>query len=119
MLRASLAIGLCGALSACTTIDASKDHVSATYFGIVRVVTPPVAANAAAGTAAPVTAVDTQAFGFRVTDGLGLGYFHDQQYEIPPDCRVVVFVQNQQQLEQIAREFADFKEGICSTVKPS
>ena len=118
MLRMSLAIALCGAACACTTIDASKDHVSATYFGIVRVVTPATSTNAAARTA-PLSAYDTHAIGFSLQGGIGLGYFHDQNYQVPADCRVVIFVQNQEQLDQLSHQFADFKEGICGTVKSS
>ncbi len=117
MLRTGLAIAVCGALCACTTIDASKDHVSATYFGIVRVESPAVTRNVAASTPAPVVASEARGFGLRLQNGVGLGYFHDQNYEVPPDCRVVIFVQNQEQLESVARQFADFKEGVCSTVK--
>ena len=118
MLRIGLAIALCGALCACTTIDASKSHVTATYLGIVRVVSPGSSANAAAG-GAPVTALDTRVFGLRLQDGIGAGYFHDQNYEVPTDCRVVIFVQTQEQLDQLSHQFADFKEGICGTVKSS
>ena len=118
MLRTSLAIALCAALCACTTIDAGKDHVSATYFGIVRIVTPAATANAAGG-ASPMSATDSRVFGFRLQGGVSAGYFHDQNYDVPTDCRVVIFVQNQEQLDQLSRQFADFKEGVCSTVKSS
>ncbi|HXC57448.1 MAG TPA: hypothetical protein VNU97_19270 [Rhizomicrobium sp.] len=118
MLRTTLIVAACAALGACTTIDAGKDHVSATYFGIVRVVTPVTDANAAAA-GATMTALDTHVVGLQIQGGVGLGYIHDQRYAMPTDCRVVIFVQNQAQLDQLAHQFADFKEGICSTIKPS
>jgi hypothetical protein len=118
MLRIPMAVMLCGALGACTTIDASSDRGSATYFGIVHVLAPATETNAPAGSA-PVSVSDASAFGLRIRNGIGVGYFHDQDYRIPPDCRVAIFVQNQQQLEQLARQLADFKEGICSAIKPS
>ncbi|MEI9885545.1 MAG: hypothetical protein WDN08_03445 [Rhizomicrobium sp.] len=105
----------CGVASACTTVDTAKGPVNATYFGIVRVATQPAQSNAAA----PVTALDTRALGLRFQDGLGIGYFHDQRYQVPADCRLVIFVQNQEQLDQLSRQFAGFKEGICGTIKAS
>ena len=86
MLRTLLiATGMCGLLGACTTIDASKDRVDATYFGIVRVEAPAVAVNAATSGAGPGTAIDTHAFGLRIQSGIGVGCFHDQTYQVPPD----------------------------------
>lgn len=119
MLRTWLIVSLCAALGACTTIDPSKAHVSALYFGIVQVVTPPVTRNTAAQSDAPVTAIDSRVFGVRLQNGIGAGYFHDQNYVVPPDCRVVIFVQTQEQLDSISHQLADFKEGICSTIKSS
>jgi hypothetical protein len=115
MFRAGLVLGVAGALCACTTVDAGKGPVSATYFGVVRVVSAPAQSNAAL----PVTALDSHVVGLRFQNGVGVGYFHDQRYEVPADCRIVVFVQNQQQLDQLSHQFADFKEGICGTIKAS
>jgi hypothetical protein len=110
-----IAVGVCALLCACTTIDTGKGHVSATYFGIVRVVTPDTTSN----NGAPVAASDTSAVGLRIQDGVGIGYFHDQRYALPVDCRIVIFVQNKEQLDQLSHQFAGFKEGICGTIKAS
>ena len=110
------AIALCGMLTACTTIDPGKDRIDATYVGIVHVVVPPSARNAASGSD-PVVAFDSRGIGLRVQDGVGAGWFHDQSYRMPPDCRVVIFVQDASQLEAISKQLKEFKEGICATVK--
>lgn len=116
LLQKWIAIVLCSALGACTAVDPETDRIDATYVGIVHVVTPPSGRNEASGNA-PVVAVDSRVFGVRVQNGIGAGWFHDQNYRIPPDCRVVIFVQDEAQLSAISKQLKDFKEGICTTVK--
>jgi hypothetical protein len=115
MFRAFAVLAICGAVCACTTVDAGKGGATATYFGIVRIETP----ASTGGGGQPVIATDARGFGLRLHDGIGAGYFHDQDYQVPPDCRVVIFVQTQEQLDQLSNKLADFKEGICGTVKSS
>lgn len=116
-MRGYPAVLLCCGLAACTVIDPAKERVDAVYFGVVRVTSEPVVHNAAAASDAPVIATDNRAFGFKIGDGVGAGWFRDQNYRIPTDCRVVVFVQDEAQLEAVSRQFKDFKEGVCTTVK--
>lgn len=99
----------------CTAIDAAKPQTSAQYFGWVEVKAPAVAA----GSASPITVLDTRAIGLRLGRDVGMGYFHDQHYRIPPDCRLVILVQNKDQLDFVSKEIGKFKEGICAATKAS
>lgn len=68
--------------------------ISQHYFGYVKVTVPPTYAER--GT---VHAVEVSALGLQVRNGVGLGYFHDKRVAVPLDCRLVVLVRTQEQLD--------------------
>jgi hypothetical protein len=116
-MRLTPTIALCVVACGCTTLDPSRDHIDRLYVGIVHVVTPsPRQNDAAAGS--PVVGIDAEGVGFGIQDGVVGGYFHDRHYVAPSDCRVVIFVKTDEQLEQIAQRFAEMKEGVCGTLAP-
>jgi hypothetical protein len=103
----------CGLLlAACTTLEPGKAPSDAWYVGLVHVRAP-----AASQSGAPIVILDTQTVGLSLADGISLGYSHERHTGVPLDCRLVVFVQNQQQFDAIARLLADKKENICLTAQ--
>ena len=115
MVRVSLALAAAGALCACTNIGDPASRDSTVYLGFVRVARPPVAKNDSAGS--QIVASDTRGIGLKVGPGLGVGYFHDEQYQAPTDCRIVFLVRTEEQLHEIIDRFAGLKEGVCAAVK--
>lgn len=116
VLQAISAASLAALMHGCTaTIDATKSQVTTQYFGWVRVVTPKPDASGKS----PIVSLDTSSVGLRVEDGIGVGYFRDQRFYIPLDCRVVVFVKDRQQLDFVRDKLGTQKEGICAKVKSS
>jgi hypothetical protein len=104
----------CGLLlSACTTIEPGKAPSDAWYFGAVHVRN--TLAPGAPRSGMPIVILDIQSLGLSVADGIGFGYSHERRTAVPLDCRLVVFVQNQKQFDDIARLLADKKENICPT----
>lgn len=66
--------------TACSTLDVTMPDGSlhTHYFGYLKVI----------GTGTPsenkVSGYETKAFGVRVGNGFGIGYFHDKQFSTPP-----------------------------------
>ena len=113
MLRVCLAFAAAGALCACTQVGASREGTL--YFGLVRVAASSVDKNASSS--GEILATDTSGIGLKFGDGFGAGYFHDQRYAAPPDCRILFLVRTEEQLREITSTLANFKEGICAAVK--
>ena len=85
------------------------DEIVTHHFGYVKVVTP--APNAPD---AGVVSLGLETYGLRLEDGLGIGFFSDKKLYIPLDCRIVVLVANQAQLDRAIEHLnASAKEGVC------
>ena len=85
------------------------------YLGYVRVVVPQAEA------AQPVYVSDVSTLGIRIGDGFGIGFLHDKQVVVPLDCRVVVLVATQKQLDDAVEKLSFFKglPGFCAAVSPT
>jgi len=82
------------------------------YVGYVKVLIPP-----SYGDAKYIHAVDVTSVGIQVRDGVGVGYFRDQRLAVPLDCRVVVLVRTQAQLDHtVAMLNRTTREGLCATI---
>jgi hypothetical protein len=102
-------------IQACTSsmsID-EKGRTVAHHFGYVRVIKPPLLNNENIN----VTGVKT--VGLSIRNGITLGYEENKIISVPLDCRVIVVVQNREQLEEFANIINDLKgKEICATVTP-
>lgn len=85
------------------------------YLGYVRVVVP----QAEAGQ--PVYVSDVSTLGIRVSDGFGVGFMRDKQVVVPLDCRLVVLVATQKQLDDAVEKLSFFKGSpwFCAAVSPT
>ncbi len=86
------------------------------YIGYVRVIEPPTV-----GKGEPFYVSEIETLGLRLSKGVGLGYFHERSEAIPLDCRLVINVANEQQLERVFQVLFQSKimeEGLCATVSP-
>jgi hypothetical protein len=82
------------------------------YVGYVRVVVPP---SYSAGDT--VHAFDVESIGIHVRDGMGVGYYRDRRVSVPLDCRLVVLVRTQQQLDHAVETLGRFnKEAACASI---
>ena len=72
----------------------SDGTISHHYFGYVKVVVPQSYSSEG-----QIHAVDVTSVGLQVRDGVGVGYFRDNRIVVPLDCRLVVLVKNQGQLD--------------------
>lgn len=116
--RLTGAAGLLAAVfvSACTapvTYDEQGRRVEH-HFGYVRVVLPPKAAE---GEDFRVEGIRTA--GITVGDGVGVGYIERNRTWIPLDCRIVIFVKDQQQLDDALDNLENVAKGeLCVAVSP-
>lgn len=85
------------------------------YFGYVRVEVPQAEASS------PVYTSKVTTIGIRVDNGVGVGFIEDSQVVVPLDCRLVVLVANQAQLDQAINQMSLFKNmpGVCTAVSPT
>lgn len=82
------------------------------YLGYVRVAEPPTA-----GHGEEFKVSDVKTIGIRMSQGFGIGYFHDHNERIPLDCRLVIKVANKQQLDEVIEQLTPItKEGLCVAV---
>lgn len=84
------------------------------YVGYVRVIEPPTV-----GKDEPFFVSEIETLGFRMSNGVGIGYFHERSEFIPLDCRLVIRVMDKQQLERVLEVLSQTKimeEGLCVTV---
>jgi hypothetical protein len=89
--------------------------MSANYFGWVRITSQRSDENLPS----QISAIDTKVIGVRVENGVTVGYSDGHRYDIPLDCRFVIFVHDKDQLEFVSRQISQFKEGICVAKKRS
>ena len=82
------------------------------YIGYIRIITPPTASP---GDQYDVSDVET--YGLWIKNGVGVGYSRDHIEHIPLDCRLVIKVANQQQLDEVLKTLTPItKEGLCVSV---
>jgi len=83
------------------------------YFGYTRVEIP-----VHKGTEPDFSVMEIRSTGARLWPSVGLGYFHERDEYIPLDSRIVVNVQNEQQLNEVLRVLAPIaKDGLCVTTE--
>lgn len=103
-----------GFLPACTAMaDITPDGALVRhYFGYVRVVVPQAAADQ------PVYTSSTSILGLYAGRGVGIGYVRDRQVVVPLDCRLVMLVASQQQLDHAMQRLSALgkTEGLCAAV---
>ncbi len=103
---------LCMLVVGCSILrpDGTRAHH---YFGYVRVIIPP------SHPAEEVQASDVATIGLRIANGIGVGYMHDYRLAVPLDCRLVVLVRNQQQLDHTLKILSKtMKEDLCVSIRP-
>ncbi|TWX65524.1 hypothetical protein ESZ36_17105 [Colwellia demingiae] len=100
--------------SACTskiTID-EKGRTVAHHFGYVQVIKPPL-------TNKNINVTGIKTIGVSIQNGITLGFEENKIVSVPMDCRVLVIVQNKQQLEHFIEHLEKLKGNeICATVTP-
>jgi hypothetical protein len=105
-----IAIFIC-LLTGCVTID-PDGTLTRHYFGYVKVIVP--LAYDPSGT---TRAVETTTIGVRVENGVMVGYVHDKLISVPLDCRLVVMVRNNRQLDEAVDKLAKASRGdVCAVV---
>jgi hypothetical protein len=103
--RRLAAVALASLLTACA--NTSGNGVTH-YFGWVRVEQPQTSAR-------EVVADHYTMVGLRVAGGVGLGYMREQRVYVPLDCRLVLLVRNQQELDRAIDQLQSTfgKDGVC------
>lgn len=105
------------ALSGCATVDSVQPDGQTVrhYFGYVRIAAPSPEVGR------PVHASDVVTFGMRVRDGFSFGYVRERFVIVPLDCRLVVLVATDKQLNDAMEKFSLFNDtpGICAAVSPT
>lgn len=93
-----------------------KDGSSySSYFGFIKFVEPPTLSPNDDFKVAEITA-----YGIRIMNGFGLGYFHERLETIPMDCRIVIKVMNREQFEMMSEILLPIaREDICITIDQS
>ncbi len=98
---------------ATTTYKFKDDSSSSSYFGYIKFIEPP--------TLSPnddFKVAEIEAYGIRIMNGLGVGYFHERLETIPLDCRIVIRVMNREQFKMIEEILLPIaKEGLCITIE--
>ena len=91
-----------------------KGRAVAHHFGYVQVIKPPLVDF---DNEMNVTGVKT--FGLTIQDGITLGFKENKTISVPLNCRVLVVVQNKEQLDRFIEHIKNIEgEEICSTVTP-
>jgi hypothetical protein len=108
-----LGISVVGLICGCTPFQTVRADgtVVRHYVGYTRVVIP-----AHESTKGDFSVLELSSAGVRLWPTVGLGVFHERNEYIPLDSRIVVRVQNQQQLDQVIKNLAPIaKDGLCVT----
>jgi hypothetical protein len=84
------------------------------YLGYVKVAIPRAAAQRS------VYVSDVSVLGLRVAEGIGVGYARDRQIVVPMDCRLVLLVATQAQLDAAVERMpmALASANACAVVTP-
>ena len=108
-------IFLAAAVIGCASFNTVKADgtVVRHYFGYTRVEIP-----AHKSTEGDFSVMEISSTGARLGPSVGLGYFHERDEFIPLDSRIVVRVQNQQQLDEVIKILGPIaKDGLCVTTE--
>lgn len=106
-------IGL--ALSGCaSTIDYAKGQSESDYFGVVRVTAP----TPTGGSPDRIIGLTVTGIGLRLNDGIGFGYFSDRVVSIPLECHLVVFVSEENQMEDALNKIRQIGGQSCVALEP-
>ena len=86
------------------------------YLGYVKLLVPPSFSKSSR-----VWSADITALGIRIQDGLGIGYFRDQEIVTPLECHVVVLVKDKPELDQFIALYERIKGSteICAAIRES
>lgn len=117
LLRFLWLVGTAVCLSACA-VPLGTDQDEGTgearhYIGLVTVTDPPVAQDG-------VRSRRVEAVGLSVTGGLSVGYVREDRIFVPLDCRIVILVRNQAQLDEVVSRLAEIDGGRnpCVAIEP-
>jgi hypothetical protein len=114
--RSFLLIFTCLAGAGCSPLTTVQADGSIAYhhFGYVKVVIP----SSYSSGSEKVSATDITTTGIKIGDGLSVGYMRDKKIIVPLDCKAVILVSNQQQLDQTVQLLKQFgeKEGLCASL---
>ena len=102
-------------LAGCTSFTGVDDRGEAIqrYFGYLEVVQPPSV------NMPPYSEVEgVRVYGVKVAHGFTLGYSNTNVVRVPLDCRAVILVKTQEQLEQVKQLLNGKEKDICGTVTP-
>lgn len=103
-------------MSGCvTTLDPTQANIRTTYVGIVNV----ESGSGSSSYAAPALSMSTTTIGARIQNGFGFGVFHETQIHVPMDCRLVLLVRTDWQLQVAIDLLSTMREPPCVTVDHS
>lgn len=95
-------------LSGCTFHEGKTTH----HVGYVKIVE-------VEGSADGVASKSVRTIGVRVGSGIGVGYFDEKRVAVPLDCRLVIIVQTQVQLDEALRRLEGLKRReLCVAIEP-
>lgn len=89
-------------------------NVVSHHFGYTRFEAP---SSVSKNTVGDFKVNDIRTWGIRIERGVGIGYSRERNEYIPIDCRLVIRVANEEQLEKTQNLLTNLeKEGLCVTV---
>jgi hypothetical protein len=105
---------ICGG---CSSVTIRPDGmVERHYLGYVKLLVPPSFSKSSR-----VWSADVTALGIRIQNGLGIGYFRDQEIVTPLECHIVVLVKNKPELDHFVALYERMKGSteICAAIQES
>jgi len=102
-------------LTGCSTTSVDENgRVVVHNFGYVKIIKPPTYPKEKT-----INVTGTKLIGFSIGDGFTFGYKKNEVIHVPTDCRVLVIVNNEKQLQHMIKEMSLIGEGeICATISP-
>ena len=89
-------------------------NVVSHHFGYTRFEAP---SSVSKNTVGDFKVNDIRTWGIRIERGVGIGYSRERNEYIPMDCRLVIRVANEEQMEKAQNLLTNLeKEGLCVTV---
>ena len=102
-------------LTGCTSFTGMDDRGASVqrYFGYLEVTQPPLV------NMPPNAEVEgVRVYGIKVEQGFTLGYSDTNVVRVPIDCRAVILVKTQEQLDQVKQLLNGKESDICGAVTP-
>jgi len=111
----SLLISLTSLVGCASTTTVDKEgRVVVHNFGYVKIIKPPIYPADK-----NINVTGARLLGFSVGDGFTIGYKTSEYIYMPSDCRVLVVVKDESQLDHMMKEMSLIgEEEICATVSP-